>query len=76
MENPQQNVVRLAEYRKRRRRVQRQASARDSGPQYYCLRCDGDEFKLYATGLVHCTHCGSLMRNLLVSGTKAEEPPQ
>lgn len=78
MENPQrdaeqQNVIRLAEYRsKRRRRTQRVAALQDWGPQYYCLRCDGDEFKLYASGIVHCAHCGSLMRNLLISSTKSE----
>ena len=81
MENPQQdeqeNVIRLAEYRsKRRRRTRRVAVLQDWGPQYYCLRCDGDEFKLYASGIVHCAHCGSLMRNLLVSGAKSEEPSQ
>ena len=81
MENPQhdeeQNVIRLAEYRsKRRRRATRVAVLQDWGPQYYCLRCDGDEFKLYASGIVHCAHCGSLMRNLLVSGSKSEEPAQ
>jgi ribosomal protein L37AE/L43A len=73
----QQNVIRLAEYRsKRRRRARRVAVLQDWGPQYYCLRCDGDEFKLYASGIVHCAHCGSLMRNLLVSGAKSEEPSQ
>jgi ribosomal protein L37AE/L43A len=72
-----ENVVRLADYRKRRAaRIGRQAPANDWGPQYYCLKCDGDEFKLYASGMVHCAHCGSLMRNLLISGTKAEEAPQ
>jgi len=81
VENPQQdeqeNVIRLAEYRsKRRRRTRRVAVLQDWGPQYYCLRCDGDEFKLYASGIVHCAHCGSLMRNLLVSGAKSEEPSQ
>ena len=81
MENPQQdeqeNVIRLAEYRsKRRRRTRRVAVLQDWGAQYYCLRCDGDEFKLYASGIVHCAHCGSLMRNLLVNSTKSEEPAQ
>jgi len=38
---------------------------------------DGDEFRLYASAMVHCAHCGALMRNLLVSGAKADEaPPQ
>ena len=73
-----ENVVRLADYRRRRaRRGARQAPAHDSGAQYYCLRCDGDEFRLYASGMVHCAHCGALMRNLLVSSTKTEDsPPQ
>lgn len=84
MENPQpevqtaaENVVRLADYRaKRRARAARAAAASQGwGPQYYCLRCDGDDFKLYASGVVHCTHCGSMMRNLLVNGSKAEEAP-
>jgi hypothetical protein len=74
-ETSSDNVVRLAEYRKRRKNAPQKASAQDLGPQYYCLRCDGDEFKLYASGLVHCAHCGSMMRNLLINGSKAEEAP-
>ena len=31
-----------------------------------------DEFRLYASGSVHCAHCGALMRNLALS-TSAEE---
>ena len=85
MENPQpqavepvaENVVRLADYRaKRRARAASAAATPGWGPQYYCLRCDGDEFKLYASGTVHCSHCGSLMRNLFIGGTKSEEPAQ
>ena len=71
-----ENIVRLADYR-RRRAGGGARQAHDSGAQYYCLRCDGDEFRLYASGLVHCAHCGALMRNLLVSSSKTEEaPPQ
>ena len=77
IQNDGENVVRLADYRaKRRARVQRAAAMQGWGPQYYCLRCDGDEFKLYASGVVHCVHCGSLMRNLLINGSKSEEPAQ
>lgn len=75
-EDTPENVVRLAEYRKRRKGARPAPEVQDWGPQYYCLRCDGDEFKLYASGLVHCAHCGSMMRNLLINGTKAEEAPQ
>ena len=73
--NAPTNIVRLAEYRKRRQAAE-QSRSQDWGPQYYCLRCDGDEFKLYASGVVHCAHCGSMMRNLLINGSKAEEAPQ
>lgn len=35
-------------------------------PRYFCLRCDGDNFKLYSAGIVHCANCGALTRNLSV----------
>jgi ribosomal protein L37AE/L43A len=84
VENPQpkgeevgENVVQLADYRaKRRARASRVATTQGWGPQYYCLRCDGDEFKLYASGMVHCAHCGSMMRNLFIGASKSEEPAQ
>ncbi len=72
METAQDNVVRLAEYRKRRRPVAARRPQPSWGAQYYCLRCDGDEFRLYASGSVHCAHCGALMRNLALT-TSAEE---
>ena len=72
-----ENIVRLEDYRRRRAgRGPQRAPAQDSGAQYYCLRCDADEFRLYASGMVHCAHCGALMRNLLVSAAKTEEAPQ
>jgi ribosomal protein L37AE/L43A len=72
-----ENVVRLADYRRRRvGRGARRTPGHDSGAQYYCLRCDCDEFRLYATGMVHCAQCGALMRNLAVCATKTEEAPQ
>lgn len=72
-ESTQGNIVRLAEYRKRRRQVaSRRVLSAGWGAQYFCLRCDADEFRLYASGNVHCAHCGALMRNLALS-TKAEE---
>ena len=72
-----ENIVQLAEYRKRRQAAKRAGVPADIGAQYFCTRCDSDEFKLSALGMVHCAHCGALMRNLLVSGPKTEEaPPQ
>jgi hypothetical protein len=75
-ESAGENVVRLADYRAKRRARSARAAMQGWGPQYYCLRCDGDEFKLYASGSVHCTHCGSLMRNLFIGASKSEEPAQ
>ena len=70
-----ENIVRLADYRKRRKPARRPASAPGGDPglgaQYFCTRCDSDEFKLSALGMVHCAHCGALMRNLLVGPTPA-----
>ena len=59
-----ENIVRLAEYRKRRKPAPKAAA--ELAAQYFCTRCDGDEFKLSAAGMVHCAHCGAVMRNLLV----------
>ena len=69
-----ENIVRLAEYRKRRqaaRAPKQQAS--EPGAQYFCTRCDSDDFKLSAAGMVHCAHCGALMRNLLVTPSSSQE---
>jgi ribosomal protein L37AE/L43A len=72
-----QNIVRLAEYRSRRRKARawRAASAPEAGAQYVCTRCDADQFKLSAAGMVHCAHCGAQMRNLAVSTPPAVAPP-
>jgi hypothetical protein len=74
-------VVRLAEYRMRRRNARRQpaapaatptpATGNATGPQYFCTRCDADEFRLFASGKAHCAHCGAMMRNLAIKGESA-----
>lgn len=66
-----ENIVRLAEYRSRRRKAARRATP-DIGAQYFCTRCDSDEFKLSAAGMIHCAHCGALMRNLSVAAAPQE----
>jgi ribosomal protein L37AE/L43A len=75
-----ENIVRLAEYRKRRKPPKRAADTSprqvDLGAQYFCTRCDADEFKLSAMGMVHCAHCGALMRNLLVTPSASLEADQ
>jgi ribosomal protein L37AE/L43A len=64
-----ENIVRLAEYRKRRKPARR-AVPEATGAQYFCTRCDSDEFKLSAAGMVHCAHCGALMRNIEVAAPR------
>ena len=68
-----ENIVRLADYRKRRKPARRPAPAPEAGAQYFCTRCDSDEFRLSALGMVHCAHCGALMRNLVVGPTTLPE---
>ena len=59
------NVVRLDEYRKTRQPVPpRRAQGASDAEHYFCMRCDSDQFRLYAGGEVHCAKCGSLMQNL------------
>jgi hypothetical protein len=73
-DNAAGNIVRLAEYRKRRRAATLSRSMPANwGAQYYCLRCDADEFRLYASGTVHCAHCGAFMRNLGLTVASTEE---
>ena len=64
-----ENIVRLDEYRKTRRppRVSKVPDA----PRFFCLSCDTDQFKLYASGSVHCAACGALIRNIGVSDSVA-----
>ncbi|HEX5767065.1 MAG TPA: hypothetical protein VFX94_02430 [Burkholderiales bacterium] len=63
-----ENIVRLADYRERRQpaRPASPATSPAAGAQYFCTRCDGAEFLLSPLGMVHCAHCGALMRNLFV----------
>ena len=60
-------VVDLARYRTSRRRDRADVPAPEAVPHYFCQRCDTDQFKLYASGAVHCASCGALIRNILVS---------
>ena len=59
-----ENIVRLADYRKR---LQARRAAPAAGARYFCTRCDSDIFKLSALGAVHCCSCGALMRNLVIT---------
>ena len=61
------NIVRLAEFRRRKLLAQRAAASPETGAQYFCLRCEADEFRLYAGGTIHCAKCGALIRNIQVT---------
>ena len=65
------NVVRLDDYRKARKPLRTQPAPPDA-PRYFCLSCDSDHFKLYASGSVHCAHCGALIRNIAASDSQAK----
>ena len=68
-----ENIVQLDQFRKRKQESTAAQPAPKFGAQYFCTRCDADEFKLSALGMVHCAQCGSLMRNLLVSLSPSQE---
>ena len=61
-----ENIVRLADFRRRKALAQRAAASAEPGSQYFCLRCEAEEFRLYASGTVHCAKCGALIRNVKV----------
>ena len=61
-----ENVVRLAEFRRRKALAQRAGASAEHGAQYFCLRCEAEEFRLFATGTIHCAKCGALIRNIHV----------
>ena len=65
-----ENILRLDDYRKARKPA-RPAKAPES-PRFFCLSCDTDQFKLYASGSVHCASCGALIRNIGVSDSSAQ----
>ena len=65
-----ENIVRLDDYRKTRKPA-RPPKAPDA-PRFFCLSCDTDTFKLYASGSIHCAACGALIRNIGVSDPVAQ----
>jgi len=72
-----ENVVQLSDVRRRRQEAQR-AVTPSAGPnfQYFCLRCEAEEFRLYASGVIHCAKCGSLMRNIEVGDASPQSGPR
>jgi hypothetical protein len=66
-----ENVVRLDDYRKARKPARREPRPPEA-PRFFCMSCDTDEFKLYASGTVHCANCGALIRNIGVSDSQGK----
>jgi len=66
-----ENILRLDDYRKPRKSARTPTRAPDA-PRFFCLSCDTDQFKLYASGTVHCASCGALIRNVEVSDSQAK----
>ena len=64
-----ENIVRLDDYRKARKSARTPKAP--EAPRFFCLSCDTDQFKLYASGSVHCASCGALIRNIGVSDSVA-----
>ena len=62
-----ENIVRLADFRRRKAMAQRAGASTEPGAQYFCLRCEAEEFRLFASGIVHCAKCGALIRNINVA---------
>lgn len=54
-------IIELARYRNKLAPEKTQKSM-----QIYCMKCDGDFFRLSEAGTVTCGHCGSPIRNLFV----------
>jgi len=61
-----ENIVRLAEFRRRKAQAQRAGARTEPGAQYFCLRCEAEEFRLFASGTINCAKCGALSRTSLV----------
>jgi hypothetical protein len=64
-----ENIVRLDDYRKTRKPGRPKVP---DAPRFFCLSCDTDQFKLYASGSVHCASCGALIRNIGVSDSVSQ----
>jgi hypothetical protein len=60
-------VVRLSDFRKPGKALPSCAPEPEPEPAYYCMGCNADLFKLFPSGLVKCTDCGAVIRNIVVT---------
>lgn len=52
------SIIELAKFRK--------TKPKDSGLEFYCMKCNAGWFRIKAEGQVICGDCGSQMKNLKV----------
>lgn len=72
MKSSMAQILQLSEYRRPQKQSLRSDGLPPEGPQYFCLRCDGNEFRLFATGKVQCCRCGAMIRNVTVAETSGQ----
>lgn len=49
----------------------KKAAVHVEAPHYFCMKCNGEKFKVFASGQVDCAACGARMNNIFV-GVKPE----
>lgn len=54
-------VISISAFRSLQQAVQEQEH------NYFCTRCDSEQFHLHPTGVVICAHCGVTMSNIKVT---------
>lgn len=65
-----EKIVQLDSYRKARKSAC--SPKTPDAPRFFCRSCDSDQFKLYASGTVHCAKCAALIRNIEISDSQAK----
>lgn len=58
-------VLNLADFRKKPAPKKNDLS----GPRYFCLRCDTDQFKVMADGAIHCVTCAARISTIVAIQT-------
>jgi hypothetical protein len=57
------SIISLDAHRKSQASAAKKPALPDT-PQFHCKQCEGEDFKLYSDGAVHCGSCFAVMNNL------------
>jgi hypothetical protein len=57
------SIINLDAYRKLGSAAVKKPALPNTAP-YYCLQCDGEDFRLYEDGAIHCVRCCCRINNL------------